>query len=195
MTGNRTSFALKAAVLAICFLLGRLNFATADDRPSGQVSAETVKKAQSELKEKGYYDGPVDGVLGTQTRSALQHFQEKKGLNADGRLTQETAVQLGTAEKGDKTPGEHFEGAGKEIKGSYGKGGKDLGHGTKEAGKDIKEGEVTEAGKDFGKGAGKFGKEVGKGTGKAAKKVGKGVKDAVDPNDDDKEKKEKDSKH
>jgi hypothetical protein len=38
-------------------------------------------------------------------------------------------------------------------------------------GKDVKEGEVIEGGKDLGKGAGKFGKEVGKGTAKAAKKV------------------------
>ena len=63
-----------------------------------------------------------------------------------------------------------------------------MGKGAKDMGKDVKEGEVTEAGKDVGKGAGKLGKEVGKGTAKAAKKVGKGVKDAVD-GDDDKEKK------
>ena len=177
---------LRIATLGLTCWLGCLGSSFADH----QVSSNTVKKVQIELKQKGYYDGEVDGVLGGQTRAGLRRYQTEKGLAGDGRLTHETAVHLGVAAMGDPTPGEHFEDAGAEIKEHYGQGGKDLGKGAKEMGKDVKEGEVIEGGKDLGKGAGKFGKEVGKGTAKAAKKVGKGVKDAVD-GDDDKKKEEK----
>jgi len=159
----------------------------ADDH---HVSSKTVKAVQTELKQKGYYDGDVDGVLGAHTRAALRRYQKEQGISGDGRLTHDTAIHLGVSKKGDDpTPGEHFEDAGSEIKEHYGKGGKALGKGAKEMGKDVKEGEVTEGAKDLGKGAGKFGKEVGKGTAKAAKKVGKGVKDAVDGDDDKKKEK------
>jgi len=80
------------------------------------VSSNTVKKVQTELKQKGYYDGEVDGVLGGQTRAGLRRYQTEKGLAGDGRLTHETAVHLGVAAKGDPSPGEHFEDAGAEIK-------------------------------------------------------------------------------
>jgi len=69
------------------------------------VSSNTVKKVQIELKQKGYYDGEVDGVLGGQTRAGLRRYQTEKGLAGDGRLTHETAVHLGVAAKGDPTPG------------------------------------------------------------------------------------------
>ncbi|MCI0622762.1 MAG: peptidoglycan-binding protein [Acidobacteria bacterium] len=185
----RTSFILKVAMLFLgCFLV-RYGAILAGDH---HVSSKTVKEVQTELKQKGYHAGEVDGVLGAQTRASLRRYQKEQGLTGDGRLTHETAVHLGVAKKGsDPSPGEHFEDAGAEIKEHYGKGGKALGKGAKEMGKDVKEGEVTDGAKDLGKGAGKFGKEVGKGTAKAAKKVGKGVKDAVDGDDDKKEKKEK----
>jgi peptidoglycan hydrolase-like protein with peptidoglycan-binding domain len=186
---TRSSFILKIAILALgCFLV-RFGSLLADDQP--QVSSKTVKQAQTELKQRGYHEGDVDGVLGPQTRAGLRRYQKEKGLAGDGRLTHETAIDLGIAPKADNpSPGDHFEDAGAEIKEHYGKGGKAMGKGAKEMGKDVKEGEVIEGGKDLGKGAGKFGKEVGKGTAKAAKKVGKGVKDAVD-GDDDKKKEEK----
>jgi peptidoglycan hydrolase-like protein with peptidoglycan-binding domain len=148
-----------------------------------------VKQVQTELKQKGYYEGDVDGIMGAQTRAGLRRYQKENSLAGDGRLTHDTAIHLGVAAKGENPdPADHFEDAGAEIKEHYGKGGKALGKGSKEMGKDIKEGEVTEGAQDLGKGAGKFGKEVGKGTAKAAKKVGKGVKDAVDGDDEKKKK-------
>ncbi len=185
MRRTRALSILRIAALSAGCWLGSLAPSLADH----QLSSSTIKKTQTELKQKGYYDGEVDGVLGTQTRASLRRYQKEKGLAGDGRLTHETAVDLGVSAKGDPSPGEHFEDAGAEIKEHYGEGGKALGKGAKEMGKDVKEGEVTEGAKDLGKGAGKFGKEVGKGTAKAAKKVGKGVKDAVDG--DDEKKKEK----
>lgn len=184
----RTSFILKIAVLTIGCYLASYASILADEH--AQISSKTVKQVQTELKQKGYYEGNADGVLGPQTRAGLRRYQLENNLAGDGRLTHETAIHLGVAAK-DKnpSPGDHFEDAGAEIKDHYGKGGKALGKGSKEMGKEIKEGEVTEGAKDFGKGAGKFGKEVGKGTAKAAKKIGKGVKDAVDGDDDQKREK------
>jgi len=185
---TRSSFILKIAILSLGCLLARFGSFLADDHP--HVSSKTVKQAQTELKQKGYYEGGVDGVLGAQTRAGLRRYQKEKGLAGDGRLTHETGIHLGIAAKADNpSPGDHFEDAGAEIKEHYGKGGKALGKGAKEMGKDVKEGEVTEGAKDLGKGAGKFGKEIGKGTAKAATKVGKGVKDAVDGDDDKKKEK------
>jgi len=180
---HKSSFLSKGAILFLGYLLSVSIIVVADH----QVSSTTVKSVQSELKQKGYYEGDVDGVLGPKTREGLRRYQKEQGLAGDGRLTHETAVSLGVSKK-DATPREHFEDAGAEIKNHYGEGGKALGKGSKEIGKDVKEGEVTEGAKDLGKGAGKFGKEVGKGTAKAAKKAGKGVKDAVDGEDHDKKK-------
>ena len=170
-----SSFILRIAVLFLGCLLIRSGSSLADDH---HVSSKTVKQAQSELKQKGYYDGEIDGVLGAQTRAGLRRYQKEKGIEGDGRLTHDTAIHLGVAAKDNPTPGEHFEDAGAEIKEHYGDGGKALGKGAKEMGKDVKEGEVTEGAKD-----------LGKGTAKAAKKVGKGVKDAVDGDDDKKKEK------
>jgi hypothetical protein len=45
-----------------------------------------VRTAQRQLKERGYYSGPVDGVMGPATESALRAFQRDRGLKATGRL-------------------------------------------------------------------------------------------------------------
>jgi peptidoglycan hydrolase-like protein with peptidoglycan-binding domain len=176
-------------LLAVAFLLGWSSqnaYALGPEETKADhsvVSSSTVKKAQERLKEKGYYQGSDDGVLGPNTREALRRYQEKENLKADGRLTQETAEHLGIKGAGDSTVGEHFEDAGQAVEQHYGAAGKSVGHGTKELGSDMKKGEVAEGGKDFGKGVGGFGKEVAKGTAKGAKKVGEGVKDAFDPNE------------
>ena len=180
---QKSSLLTKCAILFFACLLSFGTVALAEH----QVSSKTARSVQSELKQKGYYEGDIDGVIGPRTREGLRRYQKEQGLAGDGRLTHETAVSLGVSNK-DAKPGEHFEDAGTEIKDHYGEGGKALGRSGKEMGKDVKEGEVTEGAKDLGKGAGKFGKEVGKGTGKAAKKVGKGVKDAVDGEDHEKKK-------
>ena len=54
-----------------------------------------VKEMQRRLKQWGYYDGSIDGVFGTGTRSALIRFQKKNGLTADGVAGQETFKALG----------------------------------------------------------------------------------------------------
>ena len=50
-------------------------------------------KIQQALKNAGFYQGPVDGKLGAQTREAIKAFQRANGLRADG------VVGRGTWEK------------------------------------------------------------------------------------------------
>ena len=57
----------------------------------------TIKQAQEKLSSKGH-DVQADGVLGPQTQAALKEFQEKEGIQASGRLDQETLAALGVEE-------------------------------------------------------------------------------------------------
>lgn len=45
-----------------------------------------VKSAQERLKSKGFYRGAVDGMFGRETQRAVEMFQKKNGLVADGLL-------------------------------------------------------------------------------------------------------------
>ncbi len=52
------------------------------------------KKIQTALKTAGYYNGPVDGKIGAQTREAVKSFQKANGLNPDGVVGRKTASAL-----------------------------------------------------------------------------------------------------
>jgi hypothetical protein len=56
--------------------------------------ASRVAGAQERLRRLGYECGPVDGILGVRTRSALLTFQEQNGLDATGALDQPTVSKL-----------------------------------------------------------------------------------------------------
>lgn len=126
-----------------------------------------VKKVQETLRDKGYDPGPIDGVLGAQTRGAISQYQKAENLPVTGHLDAQTAGKLGV---GPESIGGSFKGAGQEV-----------GEGGEEAGHEMKQGKPIAAGK-----------EMGKGLGRGGKKVGKGVKKAVSPESDrgDREKKE-----
>jgi hypothetical protein len=53
------------------------------------------REAQKRLQEKGYYSGPVDGVIGSKTSSGLREFQSDNKLEATGKLDGPTAEKLG----------------------------------------------------------------------------------------------------
>lgn len=62
----------------------------------GRYSPGSMTRAvQSELKERGYYRGTVDGQFGAGTAGALRRFQEEKGLKVTGRLDERTLKALG----------------------------------------------------------------------------------------------------
>jgi len=61
---------------------------------------DEVMTLQKKLKQWGYYDGAVDGVYGSGTERAVQYFQRKNGLTADGIVGAKTAAALGMSLSG-----------------------------------------------------------------------------------------------
>lgn len=61
---------------------------------SAEVDAMTKKDIQRALSNAGYYDGPIDGKIGTNSRKAIREFQEDKGLKVDGISGPETKKAL-----------------------------------------------------------------------------------------------------
>jgi peptidoglycan hydrolase-like protein with peptidoglycan-binding domain len=53
-----------------------------------------VMAMQQALKDKGHDPGPIDGVMGRRTASALKEYQKSEQLNATGRMDSETATKL-----------------------------------------------------------------------------------------------------
>lgn len=70
-------------------------------KPSGQPATKpshsvkpSKKEIQQALKAAGFYQGPVDGKLGPQTREAIRSFQQVHGLKADGVVGRQTWEKL-----------------------------------------------------------------------------------------------------
>ena len=63
---------------------------------SASIPAPTsdVAAAQQRLKDRGYYLGPVDGVLGAATEAALRAYQRDRGPKVTGRLDSPTVRSL-----------------------------------------------------------------------------------------------------
>jgi hypothetical protein len=53
-----------------------------------------LRAAQLRLLYRGFEPGPVDGMMGNLTRSALRRFQEQEGLPASGKLDDATEARL-----------------------------------------------------------------------------------------------------
>ncbi|MGH9435383.1 MAG: peptidoglycan-binding domain-containing protein [Terriglobia bacterium] len=142
-------------LLAAGLLVLAPNFCSA--APAGGASAvsrrQSIRQVQKDLRDKGYYTGKVDGIEGPQTRKAIRQYQKAEGLSVTGRLDARTAGKLGV---GQESVGGSFEQAGRQV-----------GEGSEQAGHQIEHGKPVAAGKDFGKGVGRFGKDVGKGVKKA----------------------------
>lgn len=61
--------------------------------PPDQVTVDV----QQQLQRDGYYDGPIDGVLGPMTREAIAAFQADNGLSVTSVIDQPTLATLGIA--------------------------------------------------------------------------------------------------
>ena len=59
------------------------------------VTTSQNKEVQQKLKELGYYKGIADGILGTQSVTAIKNFQKDNGLIADGLVGGKTLAKLG----------------------------------------------------------------------------------------------------
>ena len=70
---------------------GPVSFGAGYHRPGGSVR---VREVQQRLRRLGFRPGPVDGMFGPLTRSAVAWFQVKHGLRVDGRATLATVRHL-----------------------------------------------------------------------------------------------------
>ena len=79
------------AVLVLMFSV--YAFATtdlaADDK--SEINSIDIQKA---LTAAGYYQGPVDGVIGSKTKAAIRAFQEANDLKVDGKVGPKTWAKL-----------------------------------------------------------------------------------------------------
>jgi peptidoglycan hydrolase-like protein with peptidoglycan-binding domain len=63
-----------------------------------------VSQAQQLLKDKGYYQGRIDGDFGVGTRDAIAAFQRANGLTIDGKVGEQTWKKLQAPVIVDATP-------------------------------------------------------------------------------------------
>ncbi|MBV8703149.1 MAG: peptidoglycan-binding protein [Acetobacteraceae bacterium] len=63
--------------------------------------AQDRRRVQSALRDLGYYDGAVDGVIGPETRAAIRRYQHELGAPMTGRLTAAEATRLVAGSAGD----------------------------------------------------------------------------------------------
>jgi peptidoglycan hydrolase-like protein with peptidoglycan-binding domain len=57
----------------------------------------SVRAIQERLRSLGFYTGGVDGVWGQSTQSAIQQFQQNRGLQPNGQLNPATVTAMGLA--------------------------------------------------------------------------------------------------
>jgi len=72
-------------------LLSETTTASAPTPPSPRMD---IRTAQRELKDRGFYSGAIDGVIGTATQAALRAYQRDRGLTVTGRLDPPTVRSL-----------------------------------------------------------------------------------------------------
>jgi len=58
-------------------------------RPDGTLDITEKFELQTRLKELGYYDGEIDGNFGSGSKAAIQAFQNRMGIAADGEPSQQ----------------------------------------------------------------------------------------------------------
>jgi membrane-bound lytic murein transglycosylase B len=76
-------------------ITGKAPFQTSRPASEQRLSRNQVEKIQELLVARGYDPGPIDGVLGSQTRQAVKEFQRTAKLPPDGHPTPELLEALG----------------------------------------------------------------------------------------------------
>jgi len=75
---------------------------------SGHMSwRNQVMEVQQKLQADNLYSGKIDGIMGPETRQALQQYQQKNGLQATARLDKQTLNSIlgnGAAGQGSSMP-------------------------------------------------------------------------------------------
>lgn len=71
----------------------KMNFAD-DESMCKDIIKLSPKQIQAALNNAGYYDGPIDGKIGKNTKRSIRKFQEANGLKADGIIGKQTLLKL-----------------------------------------------------------------------------------------------------
>jgi peptidoglycan hydrolase-like protein with peptidoglycan-binding domain len=74
-------------------------------QPQAARNPELVKQAQEKLSAAGHDAGAADGMIGPKTQAALKEFQQSKGIEASGRLDQQTLAELGVSDAAPASTG------------------------------------------------------------------------------------------
>ena len=69
------------------------------------VADPTVSAVQTQLGQQGYYNGPVDGIFGQETRDAVAKYQIDKNLDVTGSLSAQTLQSFGLTQPPQATAG------------------------------------------------------------------------------------------
>ncbi len=62
---------------------------------NGLAPDQVIADVQSQLQRDGYYDGPIDGILGPMTQEAIAAFQADNGLAVTSTIDEPTLATLG----------------------------------------------------------------------------------------------------
>ena len=68
--------------------------AEAPEAASLPITPELARHIQTILKDQGFYEGPIDGIIGRETKSALAAYQTRHGLPATAVVDQDTMEML-----------------------------------------------------------------------------------------------------
>ena len=105
-----------AAFLAICAsIVANALFLQAHRHPSPLISTRgsehaaqagdsLVRSVQDALTQAGYYSGPLDGIFGSQTRSAIETFQSNSGREGTGEASLDLLAAIRSTSRPDLSP-------------------------------------------------------------------------------------------
>jgi hypothetical protein len=65
---------------------------------SVQITPDVVRQMQTNLKDQGLYDGPVDGIIGPRTRSGLANLEARDGVSGINLETMQMLVGQGSGD-------------------------------------------------------------------------------------------------
>ncbi|MCI5196899.1 MAG: lytic murein transglycosylase [Candidatus Electrothrix sp. AW5] len=96
---NNSDFYALAVSLLSDRLAGKAGMVQGWPRPTTALFAKEKFQLQELLHVQGYYDGAIDGDLGSGTRKAIKAFQKKVGMAQDGKPTRAVLEALQRAGK------------------------------------------------------------------------------------------------
>jgi peptidoglycan hydrolase-like protein with peptidoglycan-binding domain len=96
VTGQLNQATAQSLGLDLASVLGTQQAASPPPLPAAEnLRASSVRTIQSRLHALGFYSGSVDGVWGQSTQTAIQQFQQGRGLPPNGQLSTATLAALG----------------------------------------------------------------------------------------------------